>query len=226
MAQPALAQSVVPEAAVLGGERSPMVLTRHEFDLQRAAGRCSVTGRDFEQGEEFHSALFEEGEGFRRVDYCGEAWGGPPEGCFCHFKSRVAGRKEPKKQLLIGNEGLLAFFHRLADETEPVRIQFRFVIALILMRKRLLRYEGVRREGDVEWWDVTLVHDQSRHSLIDPKLGDDQIERVSRELTAILHGDMREVVDQLDGRPPDAAACGDSAVGPREPGSGGGGAEA
>ncbi len=114
-----------------------------KWQVERAAGQCSATGRALAEGEEFHTVLFEEGESFRRADYSLEAWEGPPEGSYCHFKTRVP-VKEKKKQLLVGNEALTAFFIRLADETAPIRVQFRFVLALILMRKRILRYDGTR----------------------------------------------------------------------------------
>lgn len=164
-------------------------MAQQQFDLQSPSGRCAVTGRELREGEEFYSVLFEDGESFRRVDYSLEGWTGPPEGAFCHFKSRVP-FKEKKKQLLVNNEVLVHFFRRLAEETEPVRIQFRFVLALILMRKRLLRYEGAVRRDDREVWRMTLLADRSTHEVINPDLSEEQIEGVSRQLSAILHSDM------------------------------------
>ena len=45
-------------------------------------------------------------------------------------------------------------FERLADDERPQRAAFRFVLALILMRKRLLRFAGRKAggEGGKEWW--------------------------------------------------------------------------
>lgn len=159
------------------------------WELQRPSGQCSVTGRTLQEGEEFYSALFEEGETFRRADYAAEAWPGPPEGCYCHFKSRVPVRKKPR-QLLVDNEALVAFFLRLAEEKEPIRVQFRFVLALILMRKRILRYDGSRVADGVEVWRMTLPRDGTVHEVVNPQLTEDQIGEVSHHLGAILHSDM------------------------------------
>ncbi|MEE9178223.1 MAG: hypothetical protein V3U46_07310, partial [Acidimicrobiia bacterium] len=74
----------------------------------------------------------------------------------------------------------------------PVRVHFRFVLALILLRKRLLRYEGSAVENEVEAWRMTLMSDRSDHRVVNPRLTDDQIEGVSQQLSAILHGDMGE----------------------------------
>ena len=162
-----------------------------QFEVQSATGRCVETGREFQEGEEFYTVLFEADESFTRSDYCVKAWNGPPEGSFCHFKSRVPVKQKSKK-LLVNNEMLSGFFERLVDETEPVRVQFRFVLALILMRKRLLRYVSSDVKDGVETWTMTLMRDRSEHKVINPQLTDDQIEVVSQELSAILHSDMGE----------------------------------
>jgi len=161
------------------------------WEVGLAAGRCAVSGRVLDEGEEFYSALFEEGESFRRADYAVDAWSGPPEGCFCHFKSRVP-VKAKKKRLLVDSEMLVAFFTRLSGEEELIRVQFRFVLALILMRKRILRYERTTTVNGVETWTLTLMTDKSEQRVVNPKLTEDQTESVSQQLGAILHGDMGE----------------------------------
>jgi len=77
-------------------------------------------------------------------------------------------------------------------------LQFRFVLALILMRKRKLRYDSSSDVGGREIWTMTLLKDQTTHEVLNPHLTDDQIEGVSQQLTAILHGDMGEYVAALD----------------------------
>lgn len=165
--------------------------------LSSPLGRCSVNGRELAEGEEFYSALFEDGDSFRRVDFAPESWAGPPEGAFCYFRSHVPVRKR-KKRMFVDDEALIAFFTRLAGETDPVRVEFRFVLALLLMRKRLLRYEGSRTQGETETWDMTLVRDGSSHRVTNPRLTDDRIAGVSTQLTAILHGDMAEWIDDIE----------------------------
>ncbi len=171
-----------------------------EWEVEPAKGRCAVTGRVLQEGEEFYTVLFEEGESFRRADYSLEAWQSPPEGCFCYFKTRVPVR-ERRKKLLVDNEILVSFFTRLADQSDPLRVQFRFVLALILMRKRLLRYDRSAKEDGADVWHLTLMTDRSEHRVVNPRLTDQQIEAVSGQLGAILHGDMGEwATPQLETR--------------------------
>ncbi len=170
-----------------------------QWEVQRPAGVCTVTGRPIEEGEEFYSVLFEDDETFRRADYGLDEWEGPPEGSFCHFKSRLP-VKEKQKKTFVDNAVLRNFFLRLSDETDPVRLQFRFVIALILMRKRILRYEGSKTVDGVETWATRLTKDEKTHRVVNPRLTEDQIEEVSKQLGAILHTDMGDF-DAEDAEP-------------------------
>ncbi|MCB9851192.1 MAG: hypothetical protein H6817_10875 [Phycisphaerales bacterium] len=164
-----------------------------QWEVARCGGTCVATNRELVAGEEHYAVLFEDGESFRREDYCLEAWQGPPPGAFCFFKTRVPVR-EKKKRLLVDNDVIINFFIRLTDEDAESRLHFRFVLALILLRKRLLKYEETEQEGDKEFWIMRLVRDKEgpAHRVLNPRLNDAQIETVSRELSAILHGDMGE----------------------------------
>ena len=166
-------------------------MTTQQWQVEAPTGRCTATGRTFEEDEEFYTVLFENGESFRRADYSVQAWQGPPPGAYCHFKTRLP-VKEKRRRLLVADEVLTGFFRRLVGETEPARVQFRFVLALILMRKRLLRYEGSAVQDGVEVWRMTVKGETSSQPVVNPRLTTEQIEGVSKQLSAILHGDMGE----------------------------------
>ncbi len=167
------------------------------WEIARSSGVCALSGQPIEEGEEYYVVLFEDGETFRRADYSLERWTGPPEGAFCHFKSKIPS-KEQKKKLLVDDDLLINFFLRLANETDVSRLHFRFVLGLILMRKRILRYQQTKHDGNREYWQMRLVKDQSLHQVLNPQLTDDQHEGVSRQLGAILHGDMGEFADTAE----------------------------
>ncbi len=159
-----------------------------DWEVARSQGTCAESGRALGEGEEFYAVLFDTPEGFVRRDYAIEAWPGPPEDAYCYWKSRIP-RKEEKKRIIVDDTVLIDFFERLADEDEPARQQFRFVLALMLMRKRRLRYEATRNTDGVETWAMTLMPEGSTHEVVNPHLQDDEINVVSEQLTAILHGD-------------------------------------
>ena len=165
-----------------------------DWEVGRTTGRCAVSGQEFAEGEEFYAALFDRGEHFERVDYSLACWQGPPHGAYCFWKSRVPHR-EAKRRLLVDDEVLISFFRRLREDTETVKVQFRFVLALILMRKRLLKYERTVEEGGAEIWLMKLRNPEELHRVTNPHLADDQIGQVSQQLGAILHEDAAAFAD-------------------------------
>lgn len=161
--------------------------------IERFHGRCARTDEPLAEGEVFYTVLYEDGDSFRREDYCEKAWDGPPESAYCWFRSRVPIRDEkPKKRVFVDDNLLIEFFKRLADDDQLVRQQFRFVLALILMRKRLLRYEQTVIEGEKEIWQMRFPKDAKLHGVLNPRLQDDEIETVSQQLGQVLHADMGE----------------------------------
>lgn len=158
-----------------------------DFEVSRPVGRCSVSGREFVEGEPFHSALFETPQGFERRDYSEECWQGPPEGSLCCFQTRLPKREE-KRRTFVDDEALLTFFVRLAECEEEAKQRFRFALSLILLRKRLLKYERTIREGEREFWEMRLVRDKTLHKVFNPVLSDAEIQELTGQLGAVLAG--------------------------------------
>ena len=98
---------------------------------------------------------------------------------------------EEKKKLLVDDDLLMNFFRRLEGETQGVKISFRFVLGLVLMRKKLLIYDRMVKQDDgVELWQMHFRGSNQMHEVIDPKLDEDKIAEVSGQLTQILNGEL------------------------------------
>lgn len=160
-----------------------------DYQIAPHSGVCTISQRHMEEGEEFYAVLFETPEGFERREYSVAAWTEPPEGYFCFWKSRIP-HKEQKKKLLVDDEVIINLFLRLEDSTAEIKLHFRFVLALILMRKRILKYEETVIENGAEFWVMRLVKEKTHYRVLNPRLTDEQTTRVSQELGAILHGDL------------------------------------
>ena len=145
----------------------------------------------------------------RRVDVSIEAWGGgyrPPH-LFSFWKTTIP-EASGKKKTFVDDAVLLNLLRRLEEATEPQRLAFRFVVALILMRKKLLRYDGTDAVDDPvgdgpvqEWWrftpkaDVSKCHfgkwaEDETLSVLDPHLDEGQIEQVTSQLGEILEAEL------------------------------------
>jgi hypothetical protein len=116
-----------------------------DYEVQRPGRRCAATDREFAPGEEFFSALVAEGAELRRYDYAVEAWQGPPPGAVGWWKSQVPGR-EVRRPYWAPNDILLSFFDQLADQ--PQRQDMRYVLALLLVRRRVMRLEEEKHGDD------------------------------------------------------------------------------
>jgi len=118
------------------------------YDIERPTGVCVVTGRRMEPGENFIAALVEEGEGLKRLDISTAAWdeGRRPDRMLAFWQTTVPEPNE-KKKVFVDDEVLMNLLRRLEDAEQPQRIAFRFVLMLILMRKKLLRYDKTERRA-------------------------------------------------------------------------------
>jgi len=95
-----------------------------------------------------------------------------------------------KKKVFVDDEVLCTLFERLADASEPVKINFRFVLGLILMRKRLIVYESSRNDGAKEIWQVRFKGKEEVLDLLNPRLDESQILDVSNQLGEILNEEL------------------------------------
>ena len=106
-----------------------------EWEINKPLGQCCGTGKKIEPGEEYFAALVETDQGLQRHDYRVDYWEQKKPCVFCHWKTQIP-FPDQKKQIFIDENMLMAFFERLAQETDQEKINFRFVLTLILMRKR------------------------------------------------------------------------------------------
>jgi hypothetical protein len=54
----------------------------------------------------------------------------------------------------------------------------------------MLKFEQTTQDGECEFWQMRLMMDQSVHRVLNPKLSDEEIERLSAQLTALLSGEV------------------------------------
>jgi hypothetical protein len=181
-----------------------------EWDVARASGQCCLCRAVIDQGQEYYAVLTETGEGFERKDYCLECWGEGGQEHFCFWRSRIPVKEGASKRKLLVDDGMLInFFERLENDDEAMRVRFRFVLALILMRKKLLRYEQTVSDGEREYWQMRLGATNAIHQVVNPKMDDRQIAEVSAQLGVILRGEAGgDTMEFLD----DQESTGDSDV--------------
>ena len=115
------------------------------YDIGRFTGACASSGEPLPPGTPCVAALCEAPDqpGFVRRDFSIAAWqsGQRPPGLFSFWRT-VAPSPDAPRKLLIDDQSLLDIFLRLEQDQRPERQAFRFVLALILLRRRMLRSVG------------------------------------------------------------------------------------
>ena len=91
--------------------------------------------------------------------------------------------------MFVDDDMLMAFFERLADEDDQEKINFRFVLTLVLMRKRLLKYDSSRLVDSKEIWTLKVTGQGRDVEVVNPHLTEDQIEQLSTQMGQILQVD-------------------------------------
>jgi hypothetical protein len=155
-----------------------------DYQIQPITRRCSVTGRELLPGERYFTALVTEGDHFRRDDFCPEAWHGPPSGAFSFWTGKVPPAAAGKPR--IDDDLLEECFHRLDGQTEPGRLNFRYVVALLLIRRKRLKFERTIVEEGMEKIVLRCPRSGATYPVINPHLNDDQMSAVQDEVFKVL----------------------------------------
>jgi len=157
-----------------------------DWEIKSRAHGCARTGREFAEGEFFYTLLFREGEGFRREDLCEEAWADRNDNIepFSFWRSKYEPPTPPPPEALPKDdaEGLL---RRLIAEQDPATVNARYILALMLERKKLLR-PMESQDADI----LVYEHLESGDTFVltNPHLSFEQIPEVQREVSELLAG--------------------------------------
>lgn len=160
-----------------------------DWEIKKSLGQCYGSGRDFEIGQEYFAALVQTPEGFERRDYSQEFWEQQTPEVYCFWKTKMPD-PEKKRQIFVDDEMLMTFFERLAEETDQEKINFRFVLTLVLMRKRKLKYDSSETKDGTEIWTLKVTGQDRTVDVINPELAEDQIEQLSSQIGQILQVDI------------------------------------
>jgi hypothetical protein len=155
-----------------------------DYEIQHAARLCQTTGRELAPGEVYYSALVESGAELTRQDFCVEAWQGPPPDSVGWWKSqRPEAGKRPSAGAL--NDLMLDLFDQC--EHKPEQADMRYVLALLLVRRRVLRAEEDTQ--DAQGREILVLYCPRRdvtYQIAAVSPDDTRIQQIQDELTRLL----------------------------------------
>lgn len=158
-----------------------------DWTMPRRADACTACQRPFAAGEVFHAFLYEAPDGYERRDFCPGCPPPPDRTPIASWKTR---RTEPaaRRSLTFDRQAVYGVFERLDEAREPRQIQFRFILALLLWRKKVLRLTGTAANADGEVWEFTPAAGDGVHRVRRPELDEEQLEQLSAQLEQLLAG--------------------------------------
>lgn len=155
-----------------------------DYEVHRCARRCSATGRELAEGETFYSALISEAGQVKRLDYCAEAWPGPPPEALGWWKSQIP-RKEAQRAKLAPNDVLWRYFVEIEGQAALADVSY--VLALLLVRRRVLRLEDTQVEGGQETLVLYCPREESTHHVRACAMSDARVTEIQEQLQQLLY---------------------------------------
>jgi len=167
------------------------------WHIKSRSHSCSVSGRRFEDGEQFYAAIFQApaGEdGFIRRDYSKQAWDEliattGSEMPFSFWKSTYEAPVHQPKEEPVKKQDAESLLRRLIDEDDAHTENARFILAVMLERKKILKNTDSQRIGETKL--LLYEHRKSGDVLmiVDPEIPLHQIESVQQQIADLLSGD-------------------------------------
>ena len=156
-----------------------------DFEVTHCSRQCAASGRTLAPGETYFSTLqMEAGKPVRR-DCSVEEWRGAPEDAIAWWKAAVP-RGDASKPKLAPQDVLLNLFAELAEQ--PAEADFRYVLGLLLIRRRILKLEETRRDAAGEVMVLECPRRNETYELRATTPDPMQTEQLQQRMIELLYG--------------------------------------
>lgn len=163
---------------------------QQNWSIRSRAHECALTGRPFEDGESFHTAIyFDPGEnGYVRRDVCADAWKQEiqerkPVASWRTIYQKVIAEAKPE---IAPKESAQELLQRFIEEGDPMTENARYILALMLERKRQIVQTA---EKEVDGAKMLFYENKKTGEIFivrDPELRLDEVAQIQEEVATIL----------------------------------------
>jgi len=186
-----------------------------EWKIARSTHTCCLCQAKFAIKQPYYSFLVNSNGPLERRDYCLTCFEQHrPEAFFSFWKTAVPEPQSGSKpKPVLDVESVLGFFRSLAGDGDPLRVRFRYVLALMLMRKKIFKLSGSERGEFGETLIFVERPSNEHHAVLQPTLEEAELESVSAELGRLLGITPAAPVEAASATPGVEAAAVDGAAG-------------
>jgi hypothetical protein len=161
-----------------------------DWKIAKRESACSTCEREFAEGELHFSSLVLRTELVAREDSCVECWRARPAsgGVEAILWWRTRRRSDRRRGVALNLEALEALFVQLDGRSEIALRELRYVLCLILMRKRRLKIERIYRDGNGEGMVVRRPRREERFDVAVFDFSADRIDELRTRLRDVFEG--------------------------------------
>jgi hypothetical protein len=165
-----------------------------KWEIKSRAHRCARTGKPFEDGATIYTMLFRDQSEFRREDISEAAWLQRTDAIqpFSLWKS-IYQAPPPRAPEPMPRESVEELLRRLIQEERDEHMNARYVLAVMLERKKVLKQVDVRETAE----EKLLIYEHARSGevfiIADPRLRLAELDKVQEQVYALLTGSGQKV---------------------------------
>ena len=163
-----------------------------DWNIQTRAHACQACHRHFEDKESVHTLLYDQKQAYERLDVCDGCWarqfseGGTDRKGFVSHWASVYSVPPAAPPDPIGKETAESLLRKLVEENHPTHAGARFILAVMLERKRLLKVKAQLNEGGRRIFVYEHGKSGDLFNIPDPDLRLDQLVEVQRDVADLL----------------------------------------
>ena len=160
-----------------------------DWTIQGRANRCSLSGVPFKSGDHFYTVLYDEVGGFRREDLSEASWAERRKAgtkVFSFWRSKFE-LPPPAAPEALGKQTAEDLLRRYMADAAPAHANVRYILALMLERKRLLKEVETKAGTD---GSLTRIYEHCKTGEVfvipDPQLRLDEMADVQSQVADLL----------------------------------------
>jgi hypothetical protein len=166
-----------------------------EWNIQSRAHACQACTKAFADKEPFHTLLFDQRHGYDRLDVCEDCWksqysqGATDRKGFISYWQSVYAVPPAAPPEAIQKDTAETLLRKLVERNEPEHAAARYILAVMLERKRILKVKAQFSEDGHRVFIYEYPKTGDLFNIADPNLQLDQLEEVQRDVAHLLeHG--------------------------------------
>jgi hypothetical protein len=165
-----------------------------DWDIKSRSEACTACEKPFLDKQEYYATLAFGEEGYARTDFCDDCWTAHKENSQAYSMWKGVFRMPPPPdEEALQKETAESLLRKLMEDDDPDKINVRYILTVMLERKKILIERDVqtgRDGGKIRVYE----HRKTGETFVvpDPALRLDELEEVQEEVVIMLGGKVPE----------------------------------